>query len=47
MRIDTDVMQAVRAYADARGVSLAAAMSVLLRESLILTRELLKARQER
>jgi len=45
VRIDEDVMQGVRAYAKARGISVAAAMSVLLRESLILTRELLKARE--
>ena len=46
VRIDEDVMRAVRAYADARGISLAAAVSILLRESLILTRELLKAREK-
>jgi hypothetical protein len=46
VRIDEDVMKAVRAYAEWRGISLAAAMSVLLRESLILTRELLKTKEQ-
>jgi plasmid stability protein len=34
IRIDEDVMRAVRAYAGTHGVSLAAAVSVLLRQAL-------------
>ena len=34
IRIDEDVMSAVRAYATSHGVSLAAAVSVLLRQAL-------------
>jgi hypothetical protein len=34
IRIDEDVMSAVRAYAASHGVSLAAAVSVLLRQAL-------------
>ena len=46
VRISSDVMSGVRAYAKARGISVAAAMSILLRESLILTREVLKTREQ-
>jgi predicted HicB family RNase H-like nuclease len=34
VRIDKDVMRGVRAYADSSGISLAAAVSVLLRQAL-------------
>lgn len=34
VKIDTDVMRGVRAYASAHGVSLAAAVSVLLSQAL-------------
>lgn len=34
VRVSTDVMRRVRAYADGRGISLAAAVSVLLQQAL-------------